>query len=831
MERLTTNVISPDGPLSSDICLIGEAPGAEENTRLIPFIGSAGQLLNDSLRISGMARGMILVHNVFTQQPPKNNVAHYFQDKSGTKLNWEGEEHVARLKEWLGRLLELRKTGAGGPNVIGALGAKAMLVLTGKKRITKWRGTVLPCTLVPGFKVYPMYHPSFVLRIMNEPEERVNSAQKKMDRQNALPLFLKDLERLKIQSESPDITRPERQFEIVNDLPQALSLLDSCMNVEAVACDIETLPSEDGPILWCIGFSTRPDHAFCIPILKEQKFFWSKKEEARIWRKISDLFLSPVKKIFHNGLYDLSILGRYYGLRCATGTFEDTMYGHQMNYPYLRKGLDLCVSIYTWEPYYKDEGKVHLGKRSSDTEEFIYNCRDCACTREIWPIIVRDGLELGTAGNYRITKEVTPSLLHMQIRGVKIDELKKGFLTIDFAKKSNEYEQRIQVLAKNPKLNVRSSTQLKSLLYADLDCKAQYNHKTGKLTTDKDAISRLSKVYNSPGDPRHQILTLLLLFRKFSKLSDTYTKMKVGSNGRIHTSYGWVTTFRLNSSKSHFGGGGNLQNIPVRSDEGREIRRLFIADEGKILIASDLAQAEAREVAWAAKDKRLIDLFNKGWDVHWARTKSIFSFDEDIVYEPKAKISDVYTGDAHSMKFYRSLGKTIVHAGNYMMGPRMLQAILVREGVHLPEKICKQLLHSNRNNNPLITRWQQDTIEKVKRDRTLITPLGDKRVFRGRLNNSLFRSAIAFVPQSTVGRILQLAQKEILDKCPKVELLLNVHDETICQVDKDDESIEKAILQIRSAMERPHVTGGEDITIPCDFKLGYNWGDLGEYVE
>jgi len=809
MERLTTNVISPDGSLESPICFIGEAPGAEENTRLIPFIGSAGQLLNSCLRTCGMARAMVLVHNVFTQQPPKNNVNYFFNDKSNTKLTWEGEEHVAKLKEWLQR----------------------MFVLTGKRRITKWRGTVLNCTLVPGFKVYPMYHPSFVLRIMNEPEERMTSGQKKMDRQNALPLFLKDLERIKIQSETPDYARPEREFEIVSDVPQTLALLDECMKVEAVACDIETLPSNDGPILWCIGFSSRPDHAFCIPILREQKFVWSKKEEAIIWQKISQLFLSPVKKIFHNGSYDLSILGRYYGLRCATGTVEDTMYGHQMNYPYLRKGLDLCVSIYTWEPYYKDEGKIHLGKRSSDTQEFIYNCRDCACTREIWPLIRRDALEIGTNSNYKLTMEVFPSLLHMQIRGVKIDEKRKGYLTVVFGQETDKFEKNIQVIASKPDLNIRSSTQIKSLLYAELDCKAQYNHKTGKLTTDKDAINRLSKIYSSPGDPKHQILKNLTEFRKYSKLSDTYTNMEIGSDGRIHTSYGWVTTFRLSSSKSHFGGGGNLQNIPVRTTEGKEIRRLFVADPGKILIASDLAQAEAREVAWAAGDNRLIELFLKGWDVHWARTKTIFGFKEDIAYEAKAKISDVYTGEAHTMYFYRRLGKTIVHAGNYMMGPRMLQAILIREGVHLPEKICKKLLFANKSNNPLISRWQQDTIEKVKRDRTLVTPLGDRRVFRGRLNNSLFRSAVAFVPQSTVGRILQLAQKRIMDDFWNLDLLLNVHDETICQVDKDDASIEQAMLDIRSAMEIPHVTGGRDITIPCDFKLGYNWGDLEEVVE
>lgn len=829
MERLLTNDIGPDGPLSAQICLIGEAPGEEEDIRLIPFIGAAGQLLNDSLRTVGLARGSILIHNVFTQQPPKNKIEYFFQDKKMTKLTWEGEEHVAKLKQWLQGLLRVREAGGEAPNIIGALGAKAMLVLTGKKRITKWRGSLLPCTLVPGFKVYPTFHPSYVNRLMNEPSEKILNAEKKKDQQNALPVFLRDLERIGSQSHTTDIVRPMREFEIAKTLTEVSDFFKKYEGCEAMAVDIETFPAKSGPILWCIGFAPTPDYGFCIPILKDRKFYWSTKEEAMVWQMVSKLFLSKTKKICHS-FYDILNLGKRYGIRCQADTYEDTMHLHQMNFPYLRKSLALCVSIYTWEPYYKDENKDHLGKRT-DGAEYIYNCRDCCVTREIWPVIVRDGLEGGTDKNQEITKYVSPSLVHMQLRGVRIDREKKGFLTIVFNKKANDYEQAIQIASGKPDLNVRSNVQMNSLLYAELECKAQYNHKTGKLSVDKDALNRLIKLYTSPGDTRYQILTNLIEFRKYAKLADTYTKMEIGADGRIYTSYGWITTFRLNSSKSSFGGGGNLQNIPVRTDEGKEIRRLFQADKGKILIASDLAQAEAREVVWAAKDTRLIDLFFKGWDVHWARTKTIFGFSEDLVYEPNAKVSDVYTGESHTMYFYRRLGKTIVHAGNYMMGPRMLQAILIREGVFISEKACKQLLQSNKNNNPLIVRWQQDTIEKVRLDRTLITPLGDRRVFRGRLNDSLFRSAVAYVPQSTVGRILQIAIQEIFDKFPYIDVLLNVHDEVVAQIDKDNETIAQAMIDIRSCMERTHITGGREITIPCDFKIGLNWGDLKEVVE
>lgn len=825
MERLRTNIVPPDGPLDAKLCFIGQAPGKDEDESLKPFVGAAGQLFNRCLHTVGLVRSEVLVNNVFKQRPPKNNVGYYFVDKGCNKLTWEGQEHVDVLQHWLQGLLDSRNAGAGGPNVLVALGREAMMILTGHKRITKWRGSVLPCTLVEGFKVYCCFHPSFVNRLMNEVREKL-LGEKKKQQQNALPLFLKDLQRAEIQSEFPEIRNPERQFKIVSFLDEALDNLSSCQHADMVGVDIETLPSASGPVVWCIGFSRSPEVAFTIPIIKKGQLFWSLKEEAIIWDEISQLFLNPkVKKVFQNGSYDLSVLGRYYGLRLANQTFEDTMLAHQSVYPYLKKGLDTLCSIYTWEPYYKDEGKIHLGRRSTDEAEFLYNCKDCAVTREILPIIKQDARESGMAITYQRTLDIFPSTLYMQLRGVKIDKEKKKVLAKDFANRALIAQQTLNALAEG-EYNISSSKQMIQLLYIQLEMPMQYSHKTKKPTTDKDAINRLLKKYPKKQDRKHQILTAIAENKKFSKLSTTYTTMEVDSDGRIHTSYSWISTFRLNSSESHFGGGGNLQNIPVRTDEGREIRRLFIPDEGLVFLAADQSQAESREVAWLAGDKRLIELYlTPGFDVHWSRAKEIFRIPESVPYNPKALYKSPLLDEEQTLEFFRRIGKTVVHAYNYRMGPRMLQTILIREGVYLPERTCKFILQATKNSNPMTTQWQSKVIEEIRATRTIVTPLGDRRVFRGRLNDELYRSAIAFGPQCTVGRLTQMAQKTIYDK--GLDQLMNVHDETIIQC--PPENVQANMVIMKDAFEIPHMVNGKELIIPCDFKMSEkSWGDLVE---
>jgi len=828
MERLTSNIVGPDGPLDAKICFIGEAPGSEENDSLKPFVGAAGGTLNRGFRTTGISRPEVLVANVFKQRPPGNDVGYYFQDRGHKKLTWEGQEHVDQLSKWL---RELRQQENGGPNVLVALGATAMYILTGESRITKFRGSVLPCILVEGYKVYCMFHPSYVMRLMNEPEERL-FGDKKAQQQNALPLFLKDLERAQIQGETKEYKRPERVFETNLGLWAILGVLNELRNnptMNVVSVDIETLRSSNGPLVWCIGFSPYPEYAFVIPFLRNGKFVWSIEEEARILRAISEVFLDEkIKKIFHNNLFDLSVLGRYYGLRCKSGSVEDTMFCFHATYPYLRKALNVLTSIYTWEPYYKDDGKVWEGKRISDDAEFIYNARDCCVTREIWPQVERDAKEKGTWSGYRRSMDIMPSLLRMQIRGVKINQVKKESLGVEFKNLADRAEKEIE-LETDQRVNIGSSNQVNRLLYGYMNLPIQYHLKTGKPTTDKDAVNRLLKKYPNPESQEHIVLSKLSNYRKFSKLAETYTEMEVENDGRVRTSYTFISTFRLSSSESLFGGGGNLQNIPTRTEEGKHIRRLFIPDEGFVFLASDLSQAEARVVAWLSGDSRLIELFEEGLDVHWENGKIIFSLPKDLVYEANEEIFSSLVSEAHPMKFFRQLAKTIVHATNYKMGPRMLQTILIREEVFFPEALCRQLLYTYRQNNPFLEKWHGEVMEQIRATRTLTTPLGRKREFRGRLNDNLFRSAIAFNPQSTVGEILELAIEDIHEDLDYIEPLMNVHDEVVSQL--EEENILRGIIDIRKRMERPLEIRGRVLTIPCDFKVGINWGDMEEIKE
>lgn len=829
MDRLKTRVVEPEGPEDANVLIIGQAPGAEENATGRPFVGQAGQFLNRCLMQVGLPRPSCLVTNVFNQRPPKNKVDYFFQDAKNTKLTWEGEEHVEKLRKYLVILKQRRDQGLGGPNIILALGRESILVLTGKSRITKWRGSLLPCTLVPGFKVYPAFHPSYVNRLINEPSEGL-IGEKKKQQQNVLPLFLLDLKRTLEQSTFPELRLPQRHFDVDLSFSEICAQLKKLISAKEgiVSVDIETLRGQSGPVVWMIGFSSSPDHAFCIPIIQNWKPAWSLEEEAKIWVLVSQVFLNPgLKKVFQGGMYDLSVLGRYYGLRLANGTYEDTMLCHHANYPYIKKALETLASIYTWEPYYKDEGKVHGGKRSSDRGEALYNCKDSSVTREILPVVHRDARELGTWSGYRRTLSIVPSLLGMMIRGVRIDIEKKNNLGRLFGQYANEaFDTYKEITGLDTNLNAHA--QVKSVLYGYYDLPLIIDRKTKKPSSDKEALQKLLK--DAKEEPRKAI-EAILRYKKYSKLASTYTSMEIDEDGRIHTSYSFISTYRLNSSESPFGGGGNLQNIPKKGDEGKAIRSLFIPDSGKIMFAADYRQAEAMVVAWLCEDLQMINAYLNGEDVHWLKTRELFGILSSIVYDKKTggtiMYRDRFTNEEHSLTELRDLGKIAKHAGNYGEGPYRLQGQLAQEGFHLSFSACKAIIQKVKD-DPFVSSWQRRVREQIKATRTLTSCYGRKRYFMGRLNDSLFRAAYAFDPQNTVGEMTEVSIREVWRRFPYIDPLMNVHDEGIYQVDPS--RLEEAMADVKSVMEQPLIINGRTLVIPVDFKVGPSWGELEEVV-
>lgn len=854
LDRLTTNIVPPVGNIRAPVLFVGEAPGEEEDILSEPFVGSAGQFLKRCFADQGINKDEVLLHNIFKQRPPKNDVGYFFRDKSCTILTEEGREHVQAFEQWLSELYQ-----DGHLNLVVALGAIPLRVLVGHKRIYKWRGSVLPTKLIPSLKCYPTLHPSGVLRSMHEPREGL-AGEKKLRTQNALPLFLIDLQRIKEEWEYPEIRTPKRNLQVGLPFGELLSRVRALNDERLVACDIETLPGQEGegPILWCVGFAASPSEAFVVPFVEGQRPAWPEHQEAELHQAISQVFLNPdVKKVFQNGAYDLCVLGRYYGYRVAEGSQEDTMLCHHASYPYLYKSLHVLTSIYTKEPYYKDEGKINLGSRN-DRGEFLYNAKDCALTREIFPIVEEHAHEHGTWEGYRRTMSIQPSLLAMMIKGVRIDLEKKHTLARDFSHQVRMHETEIQRLI-GKKINLNSAPQKATLLYGQFGLKVQFHPKTKKPTTDKDALQRLKKIYH-----KHEVVGPLLEHMighsKFKKLATDYTEMEVEPDGRVRTSYGIVSTWRLSSSGSHFGGGGNLQNIPKRTEEGREIRKLFIPDpvtapppvpwpavremvgrlagakvaaayrEGEqLLLARDLSQAEARVVAWEAEDLERIALFERGWDVHWYNARIIFSIPESVEYNHETastEFQDSITGESHTLKQLRNIGKTVVHASNYGMGPKMLQTILAREGFILQFMACRQLLSRHKARNPLLGEWQRGIRERVQATRTLVSSYGRVRQFMGRMDDALYKSAYAFSPQNTVGELLTDSIQRIWETVPKFQPLLNVHDEVVGQCNPWD--LEECLEGTRKCMEHTLIIHNRPLTIPSDASVGVSWGELEE---
>lgn len=830
--RLTTKVVPPLGSLDSLIYWFGEAPGREENIHVEPFRGDSGQFLTRVMAKKRIIRSDQVLHNIFSQQPPYNKIGYYYTDKNNTKLTWEGREHVERLRIWLEKILERRERTGKEPNLLVALGKPAMLHLTGKKRIYKWRGTVLPCTLVPGFKVYPTLHPSHVMRTMQEEGVKLVGQKKEMA-MNALPLFEIDMDRIMVQSESPTFTPPKRHFEIDLSFLETIQRLNTVLHskIPYVSVDIETLQGQEGPLVWKVGFSPQPDYAFSIPFISKGQFHWALEEEIHIWRKISEIFLHPTMlKIFQGGGYDLAVLGRYYGLRVAKGTWADTMHCHHASYPYLWKRLEIQTSIYTWEPYYKDEGRVSVGSRT-DEAEGKYNCKDCAVTREIYPITIENAKELKTWEGYKRTMSILPSHLGMTLRGVRIDQEGKIKLSSEF-KIMAAKAKTVVTDAIGQDINLNSYDQKNRLLYGYFGLEIQLKRGTKKPTTDKNALNKLKRKYR--GKPEGKIVEAIMDYAKFAKLASTYTDMRLDTDGRIRTSYNLVSTWRMNSSASPFGGwtkvdreGGNLQNIPVRTEEGRMVRRLFIADPGMRLLCSDRDTAEAMVVAWDAQDRTRMKMFMEGYDVHWHNAKLIFGIPNEMTYNPKAIWTNPITGEPHLLKVYRDVGKTVIFAMYYGMGPHKLMEILAVEGFIIEFKESKALLTVAKARNPLVQQWQRDIREEVRSTRTLISPIGRKREFMGRFNANLYNAAYAFKPQNTVGELTEITIQRIWERLNKnYQVLMNIHDEVIGQC--YPKHINQNIRDIRELSSYPIMIKGKELDIPVSFKTGDNWADTEE---
>jgi uracil-DNA glycosylase family 4 len=791
--------VKTEGPPTAEIMLVGEAPGREENAIGKPFIGYAGHTLNMLLEQAGIVRYNCLIANVAREQPPGNKINFYFEDYRCTVPK-------PILREWIALLK--REIEQFRPNIIVALGRTALWALTGKTNISSARGYIVESTLVPGTKVLPTYHP-----------QAINYEWKLH-----YPTVL-DLRKALEHSSTPDIPKDVRRL---NTSPSALEFIEYMQQLikdkSVIAVDIESTAKSHIDI---IGIADSPNHALSFSFLTHKKPRYSSGQEAEIWHYIGELF-SKNKVIMHNAVYDMSVLWLQNGILCTD--VEDTMIMAHVVWPELPRSLGFLTSICLDVPEWKYQ--------ASDLPTF-YNAQDVANTFGIYNIL-KDTLEKqGIYDTYEFERSQIEVCSFLQLRGIDVDIKKKETFRDDVLSSLTDLQIEINALA-GREVNIGSPAQLKELLYGTLDFEPQFKRRQSKtearkLTTDEEALSKLMR--KNPDSP---ILQKIVTAKKLAKVASSFTNFDVSPEGKVHTSYNITGSTtqrqekgliiddedhhrsfgRWSSSKSIIlpYGSGNLQNIP------KEVRKLYVAGEGKKLVQGDYIQAEAVVVAYCSGDSTLIDMFKKSfgasreeraknnWDVHKMKAAQLYRIDVSQVTPEQ-----------------RRIGKTLRHAVNYSAGPSVLMNKL---GVSMKE--AKDLLQFDRNANPHLEIWHRKIQEELRNTRTLTNLLGRRHRFLDRWpkpgeehNSSLFRSAYSYIPQSTVGDLLNKSLVRLYNVYGEsIDVVLQLHDAIYCAVPEDE--VDRTIEKMRECMLAPLHLGNEEFTIDVDFSVGDTWGTMEE---
>lgn len=743
--------VKSEGPLDCKIALVGEAPGREEVEQGRPFVGASGDLLNKLLRSASIQRSECYITNVVKERPPNNAISTFITFGRGVSTTPEFDEYERIL------YAELKQVKA---NVIVALGAVPLYALTRRCGITKWRGSILSWNEWGARKVVATMHPAAALR---DP---------------LVSYFISaDLQRALVESKSPLIQLPQRNLITHPTFLDCISFLE-CLRVERkpVAFDIETPYFGDKRFMSCISFASSPSEAISIPLYCTQGDYWTPSQEADIMLAITGVLEDPhVLKVAHNANFDATFLHDHYGI--VTAPLECTMVAIGTLYPDFPKRLAFCTSLYTQEPYYKDDRKdlmeaPNKALLSNDQRFWEYNAKDSAVTIEIWSELRKRLERQGNIPTYLRQTRIVQPLMLMQASGFRLDVESLKVATEAADLKLTELQAALNALV-GYELNIDSPKQIISYFYVEKGLPPYINRKTHRPTVDRDALKRIAR-------KGYHEASIIMEMRRIGKLQNTYYTVKTSPDGRCRTFYNPVGTVngRLSSRSFLDGTGANHQNLP------HAVRKFYLADTEKHgFFEFDLPQAENRIVAWIAPEPAMRRAFESNIDVHRQTYGLMFGIPIDEVSD---KPGSSHLGDGS--KSQRFWGKQFNHSLNYGLG---YKAFALR--YELPESDAKELVERYHRVYPGIRyRFHLWVREAVASDCYLTNCYGRIRRFMGILRkgqgeqvSSAFEAAYNFIPQSTVADKINLTLYHIYDNVPAFQLKAQIHDSIVVQFSLD----------------------------------------------
>ena len=586
------------------------------------------------------------------------------------------------------------------------------------------------------------------------------------------------------------INNTEHTYEAVTTDAAIKKLVAELKKQNEICFDTETT-GIDANVAELVGlsFSIKPGEAWYIPCPADQK------KTKEILSHFESLFADKKKTwIGQNIKYDMLLL-KWYGIE-ITGNLFDTMLAHYVIEPDGKRSMDdLSAKYLGYEPVHIEEligkkGKAQGSMRDVELEKIKdYAAEDADITLQLkhifLPLLKTKEVEKVF---YEVENPLVKVLTDMEYEGIRIDEDFLNDYSKELEKDAKKAEESVYKQA-GVRFNLASPKQLGEVLFdkLKLDPSAKKT-KTGQYQTGEDVLLKLAA-------KGHQIVDDILAFRELTKLKSTYVDslplLINKKTGRVHTTYGQAVavTGRLASNNP------NLQNIPVRTDRGKEIRKAFIPRDSKhILLSADYSQIELRIVAAISGDKNMCEAFRNGTDIHTATASRVYNVAEkDVTKEMRYKAKSVNFG-------------IIYGQGAFGLADNL--------GISRTE--AKEIIDNIKKQFPGIQKHMDDTINFARDHGYVQTLMGRERWLRD-INSANFtvrgfaeRNAINSPIQGTAADMIKLAMQKVHAAMKKEKMqsrmILQVHDELVFDALKSEaKELKPLIIEcMEAAMPLPH---------------------------
>lgn len=590
------------------------------------------------------------------------------------------------------------------------------------------------------------------------------------------------------------------KYQLIDTEEKRREIIQKLLTSEILSLDTETTGTEpmDAELVG-MSFSIAENEAFYVPVPAEQE------EALKIVNEFRPVFENENSlKVGQNIKYDMIVL-KNYGAEMK-GALFDTMIAHYILQPELRHGMDYLAEIYLhYQTIHIDEligpkGKNQKNMRDLDPKDvYRYACEDADVTLKLKNVLEKE-LKENDAERlfYDIEMPLVPVLVNIERNGVLLDTEALKQSSAHFTAQMERIEKEIYELA-GETFNIASPKQVGEVLFDKLKIveKAKKT-KTGQYVTSEEVLESLRH--------KHPVVEKILEHRGLKKLLGTYIDalplLINPRTGRVHTSFNQTVTAtgRLSSSNP------NLQNIPIRDENGKEIRKAFIPDEGCLFFSADYSQIELRIMAHLSEDKNMIDAFLSNHDIHAATAAKIYKIDlNDVGSDMRRKAKTANFGIIYGISVFG-----------------------LAERMNVDRKEAKELIDGYFETYPGVKAYMDKSIQ-VAQEKGYVETIFHRKRFLPDINsrNAVVRgyaerNAINAPIQGSAADIIKVAMARIYQRFQaegiQAKMILQVHDELNFSVPVNEkERVEEIVIEEMEKAYRMHVP------LKADCGWGKNW--------